>query len=44
MRITDNSPISKIKRLEELQGDSVLNYNLFNKHNIEIRTKLPEKI
>ena len=44
IRITDDSPMSKFKRLEELQGDSVLNWNLFNKHNIEIKTSLPEKI
>ncbi|WP_074406567.1 MULTISPECIES: hypothetical protein [Aquimarina] len=44
MRITDDSPMNRIKRLDELQGDSVINYNLFNKHDIEIKTKLPEKI
>ncbi len=44
MRITDYSPMNKFKRLKELQGDSVLNWNLFNKNNIEIKTSLPEKI
>ncbi len=44
MRIADESPVNKIKRLEELQGDSVLNWNLFNKNGIEIKTSLPEKI
>lgn len=43
MRITDDSPMNKFKRLGELQGDSVLNWNLSNKHEIEIKTSLPEK-
>ena len=43
MRITDESPMSKFKRLDELQGDSVLNWNLFEKQNIKIQTSLPEK-
>jgi hypothetical protein len=43
MRITEDSPMSKFKRLDSLQGDGVLNWNLFNKHDIEIKTKLPEK-
>jgi hypothetical protein len=42
MRITDESPMSKFKRLESLQKDSVLNWNLFDKRNIEIKTKLPD--
>ena len=43
MRITDESPMLKIKRLDALQKDMVLNWNLFNKHDIEIKTTLPEK-
>ena len=44
MRITEDSPIKNLKRLDELQGDSVLNWNLSNKHDLEIKTLLPEKI
>ncbi|WP_299257432.1 hypothetical protein [uncultured Aquimarina sp.] len=44
MRITDDSPMKKLKRLDELQGDSILNWNLSNKHDLEIKTLLPEKI
>ncbi|PKH49507.1 hypothetical protein CXF68_01855 [Tenacibaculum sp. Bg11-29] len=44
MRIIDDSPMKKLKRLDELQGDSVLNHNLSNKHDIEIKTLLPEKV
>ncbi|MFK7749640.1 MAG: hypothetical protein AB8B65_14685 [Kordia sp.] len=44
MRITDESPMRKIKRLNELQKDSVLNWNLFDKYNVEIKTELPENI
>ena len=43
LRITKDSPISKFKRLDELQGDSVLNWSLFDKLNIKIKTSLPEK-
>lgn len=43
MRIIDHSPMKKLKRLNELQGDSVLNLNLSNKHNIDIKTTLPKK-
>lgn len=43
MRITDNDPMSKLKRLDELQGDSVLNWNIFDKLGIEIKTSLPQK-
>lgn len=34
----------KLKRLDELQGDSVLSYSLFAKRGIEIKTSLPEQI
>ncbi len=44
MRITDESPMSKFKRLDSLQKDSVLNWNILDKHNIEIKTKLSKKI
>ena len=43
MRITEDSPMEKLKRLNKLQGDSVLNWNLSKKHDIEIKTMLPEK-
>lgn len=44
MRILDNHPIKKLERIKKLQGDSVLNWNLSNKLDIEFRTSLPEKI
>ena len=44
LRITEASPMAKLKRLNDLQGDSVLNWNLFDKRGIEIKTSLPEKI
>ncbi|MGG8495457.1 hypothetical protein ACQY1Q_03500 [Tenacibaculum sp. TC6] len=44
MRITEDSPMKSLKRLDELQGDSVLNWNLSNKYNLEFKTLLPEKI
>ncbi|WP_299208769.1 hypothetical protein [uncultured Dokdonia sp.] len=44
MRITDESPMNKFKRLDSLQKDSVLNWSLLDKRNIEIKTKLPQKI
>ena len=43
IRITNDSPMIKFRRLDELQGDSVLNWNLSNKRDIEIKTLLPEK-
>lgn len=43
MRITDHCPMDKFKRLNSLQKDSVLNWNLFNKHKLEIKTTLPDK-
>jgi hypothetical protein len=43
MRITDDSPISKFKRLNSLQKDGVLNHNLSEKFNVSFVTKLPEK-
>ena len=44
MRITEDLPMKSLKRLNELQGDSVLNWNLSNKYNLEFKTLLPEKI
>lgn len=44
IRITNDSPMCKIKRLNELQKDSVLNWGISNKYDIEIKTTLPEKI
>lgn len=44
MRITNDLPLIKFNRLVELQGDSVLNWNLFDTYNLEIKTVLPEKI
>tara|TARA_Y100000815_G_C13230304_1_gene457778 strand:+ start:450 stop:848 length:399 start_codon:yes stop_codon:yes gene_type:complete len=43
IRITDENPMSKLERLNELQKDSVINWNLSKKLNIEIRSNLPEK-
>ena len=44
MRISDGLSFSKINRLDEFQGDGVLNYNLLKTYGIEVRTSLPEKI
>ncbi len=42
MRIADDSPISKFKRLDSLQKDAVLNWTLFSKHKVEFTTSLPK--
>lgn len=43
MRMTKSSPIDKLKRLDSFQKDSVLNYNIGEKHNKFYVTTLPEK-
>lgn len=43
MRMTDDSPISKLKRLDSLQKDGALNYILSEKFNVNFETTLPEK-
>ncbi len=43
MRITDDSPISKFKRLDSLQKDGVLNYMLSKKYDVDFTTTLSEK-
>ncbi len=43
MRITHDSPVERLKRLDSFQKDLVLNWDLFQKHNIEIKTTLPER-
>jgi len=43
MRMTEESPISKFKRLDSLQKDGVLNYVISEKHNVTFETTLPEK-
>jgi len=42
MRMTDDSPISKLKRLDSLQKDTALNYILGEKFNVNFETTLPE--
>jgi hypothetical protein len=41
MRMTEMSPLEALKRLNSLQKDGVLNYNLSRKSGVDIRTKLP---
>ncbi len=43
MRITEDSPIEKLKRLDSFQKDAVLNYKLREKYDIDLTTDLPEK-
>jgi len=43
MRMTDDSPISKLKKLDSLQKDGVMNYILSDKFNVSFETTLPEK-
>jgi hypothetical protein len=43
MRIISKSPMKTLKKLNKLQGDNVLNWNLSNKHKIKIKTLLPKK-
>ena len=43
MRITEESPIEKLNRLDSFQKDGVLNWSLGEKYNIEFTTNLPEK-
>jgi hypothetical protein len=43
MRITDDSPIVKLKRLDSLQKDGVLNYNLSERYGVSFITTLPDK-
>jgi hypothetical protein len=43
MRITDDSPLSKFKRLDSFQKDGVLNWNLSERYNVNFETTLPEK-
>ncbi|WP_444912478.1 hypothetical protein [Microbulbifer sp. PAAF003] len=43
MRITENSPISKLERLDSLQQDGVLNYVLSEKYGVTFKTALPDK-
>jgi len=43
LRITDDSPISKLKRLESLQKDGALNYVLSKRYNVTFETTLPVK-
>jgi hypothetical protein len=43
MRITESSPLKKLKRLDSLQKDAVLNHVLSEKYNIVYKTTLPEK-
>jgi len=43
MRITKESPISKLKRMDSLQTDGALNWQIFSERNIEVKTTLPEK-
>lgn len=43
MRITEESPILKLERLNSLQKDGVLNYNLSEKCNVDFVTTLPAK-
>lgn len=44
MRMTQETPLKKLKRLDSFQKDGVLNWNLGKKFNIEFKTHLPEKI
>lgn len=43
MRITDSSPVSKLKRLDSTQKDGVLNHVLCEKYNVEFKSTLPAK-
>ena len=44
MRMTEDSPLEKLNRLDSLQKDGVLNYKLRERHNVDFETTLPEKI
>lgn len=44
MRMTEDTPLEKLKRMDSLQKDGVLNYMIQEKHNVEFLTNLPEKI
>jgi len=43
MRITEDSPLEKLKRLDSLQKDAVLNYKIQEKYDVDYTTTLPEK-
>jgi hypothetical protein len=43
MRMTDDSPIKKLKKLNSLQKDGALNYILSEKFKVRFETTLPEK-
>ncbi|WP_106792416.1 hypothetical protein [Aquimarina sp. Aq78] len=43
MRMTEDSPIEKLKRLDSLQKDAVLNYMIQEKYDVDFTTTLPEK-
>lgn len=44
MRITEEAPLEKIKRLDSLQKDDVLNFMIREKYNVDYTTDLPEKV
>ena len=43
MRIAENSPVSKLERLDLLQKDGVLNFVLSEKYNVTYKSILPAK-
>ncbi|WP_298418549.1 hypothetical protein [uncultured Kordia sp.] len=43
MRMTEDSPTEKLKRLDSFQKDGVLNYNIREKYDVDFTTHLPEK-
>ena len=43
MRMTEVSPIERLKRLDSFQKDAVLNFKIGEKYNLDFLTDLPEK-
>ncbi|AZJ34794.1 hypothetical protein [Tenacibaculum singaporense] len=43
MRMTEDAPLEKLKRLDSFQKDGVLNYKIGEKYSLDFTTTLPEK-
>ena len=43
IRMTQNDTLNSIQRMDSLQKDAALNWNLSNKFDVDFKTDLPEK-
>lgn len=43
LRMTNVSPMNKLERLDSMQKDGVLNYNISEKYNVAFKSDLPQK-